>query len=222
MHIDLEKPNEIHTLFLISFASGFLLLLLPFFKKVKFGSVELEREIQETKQEVSDLKTEVRQQLLLISTNINTIGNLSNSLNIYLPDAKQIQNEKLVMTEKLKKDSNEVKEIENELILPYEDKIMSLAQTRIRIEFLLRKILEKRLNYINTSGKPIKLMSLGQLTREFFKEYPQYSYMQRSFEYVIQVTNAGIHAQRVEETTINEVVGLGATLIANLNDIISK
>jgi hypothetical protein len=217
-HINLELPDDVHGLFLIFLAIGFLLLLLPFFKKVKFGTVELEREIQETKKEIGDLRTEVRQQFSILSTNINTIGNLSNQINLYLPDSQEIKNEITSIKAKLGHKEKEVAEITDELILPYEDSVMSLAKIRIRLEFLLRSILEKRLT-VKEIDKPIKFLGLTQLIREFVKEYPQYNYLDRSFDYVTRVCNAGIHAQQVDQRQIEEVLQLGANIIATLNEI---
>lgn len=219
-HINLETPEKIPVLFLIFIVAGLLLILLPFFKKVKFGVVELEREIQETKLEVKELRTEFRQQFSIISTNLNTIGNLSNQVNLYLPGTQDIKNEITTVKEKLGNKEKEVKEITNELILPYEDSIMALAKTRIRIEYLLRKILEKRLA-VDQGEKQIKFLALTQLTREFFKQNPQYLYLERSFDYVTRICNAGMHAQQVDNNQIEEVLELGANIIATLNDILT-
>jgi hypothetical protein len=220
-HIDFAQPDKIDRLFLIFLAIGLLLILLPFFKKVKIGTVELEREVQQTKKEISDLRTEVRQQISILSTNMNTIGNLSNQVNLYLPAAQDIKNATIEVKERLGDKSKEVEEISDELILPYEDKVMSLAQTRIRIEYLLRSILQKRLTFKST-GKPVKFLTLSALTREFYNEFPQYRYMTQSFDYVNKISTAAIHALNVEDKQVTEVLQLGATLIATLDEINSK
>jgi hypothetical protein len=52
-----------------------LFLFLPFFSKVKIGNlIELEREIEKTKQDLQDFKTEIRNNIAVLSTNVNTIG----------------------------------------------------------------------------------------------------------------------------------------------------
>ena len=221
INIDLAQPEKINALFLTFLAIGLLLLLLPFFKKVKFGSVELEREIQQTKKEVSDLRIEVRQQMSIISTNLNTFGNLSNQVNLYLPPLQDIKNAAVEVKEKLGDKGKAVEEISEELILPYEDKVMSLAQTRIRIEYLLRSILEKRLTFKNTD-KPLKFLPLAQLIQEFIRQFPKYKYLTQSFDYVNRISNAGIHAQQMDDSKVTEVLQLGATIIATLNEINTK
>lgn len=220
-HINLDLPEKVPVLFLMFLVGGLLLLLLPFFKKVRFGVVELEREIQETKKEVKDLRTEFRQQFSILTTNLNTIGNLNNHVNFYLPETQDIKNEIATVKEKLGDKKKEVEEISNELILPYEDSILALAKTRIRIEYLLRTILEKRL-ILNHGDKEIKFLALTQLTRYFFKEFPHYQYLDRSFDYVTRICNAGMHAQQITNKQIEEVLDLGANIIATLNEILSK
>lgn len=217
-NIDLNKPNEIPIIFLVFLLSGIILLFFPFFKKIKVGSIELERELEKTKNELRDFKSEVRQLMSVISTNVNTIGNLNNHINLYLPGSQEIKQEISTIKAKEGEKNAEVKEIEDELLLPEENNIMSLAKTRIRLEFLLRKILEKRLKV--DSKREIKFIPLHQLVREFIRLYPQYSYLEKSFELVTRVCNAAIHAQQITDSqTIKEVLVLGANIIAVLNDI---
>jgi hypothetical protein len=48
-NIDFSKPNDISPLFLALSGIGLLLILLPFFKRVKVGEFEIEREIEQAK-----------------------------------------------------------------------------------------------------------------------------------------------------------------------------
>lgn len=76
---NLASINYNHQLLLLLSIS---LILLPFLKTVKIGKyLELERNIKETKEEVKDFKTEIRQNFLtLTSTVSNSINNLNNQV----------------------------------------------------------------------------------------------------------------------------------------------
>jgi hypothetical protein len=199
---------------------GLMLLFLPFFNKVKLGKfVELEREVNQTKKEVSDFKSEVRNTLSVISTNINTIGNQSNQVTVNIPGLGDLEEAKKKLDEESKGSTREeVEKIHDELILDGEDNIMALARTRIRIEYLLRKIMDKRIQS-DVKGKPIRYMGLVQLFRIFSDEYSQFKNLTNPFRYVNDVCNAAIHAQKVSDAQADEAIELGARIIATLNDI---
>ena len=220
-HISLDQPDKIHIIFCIFLVAGLLLILLPFFKKVKFGVVELEREIQQTKKDMSELKTDVRQQLTVLSTSINTIGNLSNHVNLYLPGSQEIKKEAEIVEQKLNDNKeNEVDSVE-QLLMPHEDRMLDLAKTRIRLEYLLRGILQKRVS-IKNADRDMRFLTLNQLTNEFLIQYPEYEYLNRSFDYVTRVCNASIHAQIVDEQQASEALKLGTNIIKALNKLYLK
>lgn len=214
--IDINKLdfNLIH---LAIYILGILLLLLPFFSKVKIGKyLELERKLKETTEELKDFKTEVKQTILTLNSSISTISNLSNQVTINFPDTTQLKNE----IEKLKSKGSKVdsKNIEEELILQEEDKILALAKARIQIEYLLRKILNKRIS-TSHSGREIKYATLTQLVREFLSEYPDYKYLETSFNYTRVIVNSAIHAQKLNEGQIKEGLELSSNLISILRHI---
>ena len=61
-------------------------LFLPFFSKIKIGGfLELERQVEQAKQELREFKSEVRNSLSVLSTNVNTIGGMSNSVTVNIP-----------------------------------------------------------------------------------------------------------------------------------------
>lgn len=217
---DLSNPSTIPQIYYLFLFLGILLAFLPFLKRLKVGKLfELERDIRDAKNEVKEFKGEVRQMLSIVSTNINTIGNLTNTVTINVPGIGELLEEK----EKLAQTSdNETlrasEEIKDELSLEGEDTIMALARTRIRLEYLLRNILGKGTR-IEKLPKDIKFISLGQLYRRFLKEYPNYKNLENSFTYVGQICNAAIHAQRISEGQAREALDIGARLIAILNKI---
>ena len=78
--INLEEPDKIHNYHLLFLFTSFFFILLPFIKSIKIGKIlELERDINKTKEEVKDFKTEVKQSLTLLNTSINTSINSLNS-----------------------------------------------------------------------------------------------------------------------------------------------
>jgi hypothetical protein len=57
---------------------GLFFLFLPFFKKIKIGKIlELEREVEKAKEDLHEFKAEVRNNLSVLSTNVNTIGGMT-------------------------------------------------------------------------------------------------------------------------------------------------
>src|SRR5260221_688083 len=71
--------KDLNLLYLIIFGAGIILLLLPFFTKIKIGEyIELERNLKDTKEELKDFKEEVHHTILTLNSSINTISHLSN------------------------------------------------------------------------------------------------------------------------------------------------
>ena len=102
-----------------------------------------------------------------------------------------------------------------------QDTIMAILKIRMQIEYLLRRILGKRLN-IDESSQDVKFMSVLSLTKEFLKLYPQYMYLQKSFAYVREVGNAAAHAQQVSEFQAQDTLDIGTQLIATLKSIAQR
>jgi len=196
-------------------------LFLPFFKRIKIGKVlELEREVEKTKTEIKEFKEEVRSNLSLISTNVNTIGNLSNQITVNFPALAEIEEIKRRLDEKSETGTKEeAKEIKEELILDGEDTIMALARTRIKIEMLLRKILGKRTKVSRFGDSPIKFMSLQKLFTLFLDQNEDLTHLQEPFSYVVQVCNAAVHAQRVPQSQADEALEIGSRIISILSKV---
>jgi amino acid transporter len=73
-------------------APALFFLFLPFFNKIKIGKVlELEREVEKAQKELSDFKGEIRSTLSLLSTNVNTIGGMTNQINLTIPGLAELQ-----------------------------------------------------------------------------------------------------------------------------------
>lgn len=213
------KPG--HVLFLLAWL---FFLFLPFFKRIKLGKfLELEREVEKAKVELKEFKDEVRTNLSLISTNVNTIGNLSNQITVNLPGLADIEELKRRLDEKTPKQTKEeVQEIRDELVLEGEDTVMALARTRIRMEHLLRKIVGKRTAVSSYDDRPIRYATLPQMFRLFLREHEEYAHLEQPFSYVVQVCNAAIHAQRVPQSQADEALDIGARIIAVLSEMAGK
>jgi hypothetical protein len=205
-------------------AYGFLWLLflfLPFFNKVKIGRfLELERELKNTKEELKDFKTEIRNNISVLSTNINTIGSFSNQVTVNLPGLAELEELKRKIDELTTPTTKqEAEEIRSDILLESEHTLMALARIRIKMEYLLRKILGKKLSVNELRNMSIKFLGLRSMFNMFINENPQYRYLLEPFMYVNQVCNAAIHAQRVPEEQASEALDLGATILAVLTDV---
>lgn len=218
--LDNEKTITTQLLFLLLFS--IFLILLPFAKKMKFLNVfEIEREIKETKQEVKDFKSEIRLSLSVLTNSLNaSIGNMHNQVTVQVPGIETLKKANKVIEEKGQyKDEISFQDIKEELsISEDEDTIMALAKTRIKIETLLREILNKRTIYPDNSSN-MKFLSLNDLYKQFTKEYPQQRYLTHTFKYVQQVCNAAIHGLNISLGQAEEALELGTRIIKELEYI---
>lgn len=218
--IDLSSPEEISSIHLVILGLGVLLLFFPFFSKINIAKlVELEKEVKSTKDELNDFKTQVSQNLSLISSNVNTISNLSNQINITFPGIGELQNEiENLDSQSSQKSKEEVDEVKRSLILDDEDNLVALAKARMQIEFLLRKILSKKLES-KDNFKEVKYFTLTHLIREFLGQYEQFRFLENSLFLVKNIANAAIHAQKLNQEQINEGLELASRTISILQDV---
>ncbi len=214
---DIDKTPMKIWYFLIA---GLIFLFLPFFKKVKIGKfIELEREIKNTKEELNTFKTDIRQSLSIISTNVNTLSTINNQIQINIPGITDLQNAiKTLENQTNPQIEKSSKELKDELIIEDEDNIMALTKARVKMEFLLRKILGKRITLEN-SDKDIKYLTLTQLIRDFLDQFPKYRYLENSLSYVRRLGNAAAHAQMIPEYQAQEAIDMSLKLIAVLKFI---
>jgi hypothetical protein len=199
-------------------------LFLPFFRKIKIGYLELERELEQTKAELKEFKAEVRNNLAVISTNVNTMGNLSNQVTVNVPVTTDLDEIKRRLDQLAQPQTQkEAQDIRTEIAaIDGEDRIMALARTRIRIEYLLRELLGKRTSIGNTGANQVKLLSLSRLVQLFFEQYPQQRELEEPIRYVLQVCNAAVHAQRLSPGQADEALEIGSRILALLSDIKSE
>lgn len=219
----MDNEETLTTQLSFIFLLSIFLILIPLVKSIKFLNVfELQREIKETKEEVKDFKTEIRQSLTLFSNSLNaSIGNMNNQITVHVPGVETLKKANRIVEEKGNfKSEISFDEIREELsISDDEDTIMSLAKTRIKIESLLREILNKRTQFPSKPNE-MKFLSLNDLYRQFTKEYPQQRYLTHSFKYVQQICNAAIHGMNISFGQAEEALELGARIIKELEFIL--
>jgi hypothetical protein len=194
-------------------------LFFPFFTKIKIGKVlELEREVQKAKKDLSDFKTEVRSTLSVLSTNVNTIGGMSNQITVNIPALAELQRARQDVASAIPvKAKEEAEKVENRIIRQSEDdKTMALARTRIDIERTLREVLGKQTYLPPEKLESVKFASITKLFAMAAEIYPTLPSLQTAFKYVNQVCNAAIHGQRVSDQQADEAIALGAEVLAAL------
>jgi len=222
-HINPALPIEKNLLPLVLSGVGLFLMFLPFFKSIKIPKIlELERNVRETKEELTSFKQQISSSLAVLATNISTsisnVNHNSNS-NIINISANELKRESKRVDKKLASNAKHyLDDVTSELNIEDEDVIMNLARVRILIEMQLRRILGKTTGSAE-SMRPVKYLNLSSLVNMFTEKYPNYSYLKNSFRYVIQICNAAMHAQQVNISQANEAIGLGAKLIADLRSI---
>lgn len=222
--VNLLDPQNVQPIHYLILLLGVLIPLVPFIQKLRIGKlVELERNIKQQKEEVRDFKNEVRQLISVVSTSLNSISNLTNTTNVNIDLADLLRKAKQELNEAdVEPAPQEIQEVKRELLLDNEDTIMALARIRIRLEHLLRRVLGKSIQYTNKPSEDVKFLSAGRLYRMFLREYPNYQYLESSFEYVLKICNAAIHGQQVPSGQAQEALELGARLISTLNEILGS
>lgn len=193
-----------------------LFLFLPFFNKIKIGSwLELERELQQTKKELTDFKNEVRNTVSVVSTTLNN-QRMTTQVNFNTaPDPSKLREEQEKVNVKLDAgDRSTVEKYEKVTRAQQENDIpLMLAKVRMDIERLLRKIVGARLMVASSVSDSIRLASTRQLFQRLIDSDDSYEYLRRPFEYVNRVCNAAIHAQTVSDEQADEALRLGAQII---------
>lgn len=198
-------------------------LFLPFFSKIKIGSIlELERQVQQAKDELREFKAEIRNSVSVLSTNVNTIGGMTNQITVNIPGLAELREARQMVDDRTPLDTKRTAEqVEAQLVLQSEDPTLALAKTRIDIERLLRESVGKRTSVSNVDDS-IKFAGINQLFQLFVAKNDQFAYLRQPFKYVTQICNAAIHAQRVSEEQAQEALALGAQIIAVLEKYADK
>lgn len=219
--VNLATPTNIPPMHYIILFLGALIPLVPFVQRLRVGKlIELERDIQNTKSEVKDFKNEVRQMISVVNTSINSISNLTNTTNLNFNFTDLLRQAKEELAHKPSPKLIEVQRIKDELQLEDENTIMTLARTRIKLEYLLRKILGRQTSIpIEKQTEKIKFMTAEKLYKLFLQQYTEYDYLRNSFDYVLKICNAAMHGQIILDAQAEEALNLGARLISTLTEL---
>ena len=189
-------------------------LFLPFFNKVKIGSwIELEREVIEAKKEAAATKDELRELKNEVRLHIQHTNTVSPQFNIHMADLLRQQSEKVEekLGEKGREKAAEVKlELQADGDLNY-----ALAKVRIDIERLLRTIVGRSLDVQAGDTSP-RFVSLSKMFDALVQGNSSYSYLREPMRYVLAVCNAAVHAQNIDAGQAQEALTLGAQIIAAL------
>jgi len=196
-------------------------LFLPFFTKIKIGTfLELEREVAKAKEELRDFKAEIRNSMSVLSTNVNTIGGMTNQVTVNIPGLAELREARQIVEAKAPIETKQTAEqVEERILLQSEDPTLALARTRIDIERLLRNTLGKRTTLTAGKEDAVKFLGISQLFDLFISQNEQYAFLKKPFRYVTQICNAAIHAQRVSDEQAQEALALGAQIIAVLREV---
>ncbi|WP_438395259.1 hypothetical protein [Caballeronia sp. DA-9] len=198
-------------------------LFLPFFSKIKIGSlIELEREIKDAKEEATavkeelrEFKNEVRNTVSVISTNA-----ISQHVNVHLPGADELRRQQEKVEENLKAPGRQrADDVEAEL--QSDDVTYALAKVRIDIERLVRNILGRRLDSSDRNISSLsqrKFLSIDKMFDLLAGSDNTLNYLRSPLRNVLAVCNAAMHAQTVSSEQADEALKLGAQIIAALKD----
>lgn len=199
-------------------------LLLPLAKTLKLGKLlEYEAQVQEVKNDVREFRDEIRQQIILQSSLINTVTNtLSQNININLPGKNEIDeaNRELANTlEDMPSELDLESEINQFLVSQEADLNLALAKLRMDIEKELRRILIKKLDTSDPTRIKGKFLSTRSLFNELISIFPKYKGMHQSFDYVLKICNAAIHGQKIPEGHAHEALQMGFKMLNELKNI---
>lgn len=172
---------------------GIFFLFMPFFSKIKIPKIiELERSVADAKNELREFKDQTANMFSILSTSISTIN--TNTTNIIMPNRDDLAEASKELDQSVEKETPEaIREIEDQLILDDEDRIMALARLRIKLEYLLRELLLNISLDKEHRENELRRYSLTRLFREFRANSTGYEHLEKSIYYVTQICNASIH-----------------------------
>jgi hypothetical protein len=205
-------------------ALALFLFMLPEAKKLKLGQLfEYEARVKEIKQEVRDFKDETRATLSAYTSLVSAISNTVNqTINVHLPgqDAVERARQDLQQTLTTKPTSEKIEEDTEAFVATSGGDIhYALARLRMQLERELRRILGKRTSMRKVPSDETKFLSTRALFNQFVQELPTYERIRSSFDYVLRICNAAIHAQLVPEGHANEALHMGLQMLSELKSI---
>lgn len=220
-NIGFPPAKNIGTTALTLLIFSIFFLLLPIAKKISIGKLlSFEREVEKISGEVKEFKSETREFLSVYSSMLNTISNtVQQTVNVHYPNLEEARRAKEDLEAAIETPS-ETETIEDEVSAFVAqaggDYNFALAKLRMELEQNLRNILGKRLNTPDPTKMVEKFLSASQLFRELTTRHPKYLNMRSSFDYILKICNAAIHAQQVSEPHAHEAIYMGLQIIDEL------
>lgn len=182
----------------ISMVIALVLFLLPFAKEFSLtGVFSFKAKVSEVKREVSDFKTEIREQIRIQNSNIS---NVSNNVSVHLPGLSETYRAEASIRQK-NPNSSVFDEQKNEQLyrrfelLEQTELAFEMAKLRIQLEKRLRELLALHTNLKPKSDR--RFLSLHKMWRMYVDSRPDAEYLERAFRVVLDVGNAGAHGQTV-------------------------
>jgi len=209
----LDGPLVLATLALV-------FIFLPFFRHIKISKlIELERELKETKTSLQEFKSEIRNTLNVLSTNVNTLGNVSSNVTLNIPGLAELQETKKELEQLPKPEGNQqLEELKRSVQIDSDDLLNSLATARIQIERYLRRILGKRTE-TGKDDRGVRFMTLRKLFELFEREYPDYQAVRSGFEDINHILNAAVHGQIVPKKQAIAAFEIAADMVTILRQL---
>lgn len=219
INLDFLKIEDTPSSYIFSLAIGIVLVLLPFFKRVKIGNIEVERELKQAKKELSEFKEETRNNFTFVTTQISAVANISNNnqFTVYLPGYEEAEDSIEEVSPEIKNKAQKVKE---DYRADQEEGVAAILMLRRDLEIALREALKIKISEIDRLTE-INRSTSYRLTQLFMEYYPEYSYLQDSFDFVRRAGNAVAHTQKISEIQIEQALNIGVTLLATIEDTIS-
>lgn len=215
--IDFNSPDKIVTIHYVFLLLGIGLLLLPFIDRVKVGNVlELEMQLEHTKEELESFKEQVHMNLKVFSTAISAVGNISSNYNYnYIsplpPSSREIELSEIELDGAIGTASvNEIIEIDNE------ENILELVKIRIKLETLLREEYS-RLEILDYTGFPLAYMH-----QDLTESYPKLKNIYPSYRYIVTISNRALHGEYIGDSEFRKAIDMGKKLIGFLEEVFDK
>lgn len=208
--LDLSKLEEVKPIQYLFLLLGTSVILLPSISKFKIGSlIEVENKIDATTEELKVFKEQTNYTLSTITSNINSIGNISsnNSTNIIFGENKNTSEE----LKKISKPNNAsinddqqklIDQITKEVIFEEDDIRISLARIRMKIEEILMDTCSllglERSEYKSFRAMTEYIFSYikDSTTIEIDKE----NWLKSTIEEVWYLSNAAIHGKTIKSS----------------------
>jgi hypothetical protein len=202
--------------------TAIFMLLLPFVSKIALGNIlKVERELKQTKTELSDFKSTTQNQFQFLTNNLNFLSqNLSNNINIYnrAPDEEVLEDANRNLEKPNKKE--ELNKVEKDLDFQTGNEeelwIFNLLKIRVQMEKELREILEKRTSVSSRSDLNIKYFSLHKLFELYIEKYPDSKTLKQPQRLFSNVANAAIHGQTISKRQYEEARELGVKILRDI------